>query len=173
MANDRLTSIKRTWEQVEASLHMAAEIMKLRRPEGDSPVLEVGQQVWLKGKNLQTVYPKTKLAPKRFGPFAITDAIGKVNFRLELPPSWKIHPVFHASLLTPFKETPEYGPAYERRPPDLESGEHEVEAIIRSKLNRRFRELLRYFIKWKTYADVENTWEPASNLRNAMDIVVE
>src|ERR1700749_1278773 len=172
-ANDRLTSIKQTWEQVEASLHMAAEIMKLRRPEGESPVFDVGQQVWLEGKNLQTVYPKTKLAPKRFGPFAITAAIGKVNYRLKLPPTWRIHPVFHASLLTPFKETPEHGPAYERAPPDLESGEHEVEAIIRRKLDRRFAEPLRYFIKWKTYAEADNTWDPASNLGNAADLVEE
>lgn len=103
----------------------------------------------------------------------IMDAIGKVNFRLELPPSWTIHPLFHTSLLTPFKETPEYGPGYERTPPDLESGEHEVEAIVRTKLDRRFAEPLRYFVKWKTYSDAENTWEPASNLGNAVDIVKE
>ncbi|KAK2993339.1 hypothetical protein RJ640_002708 [Escallonia rubra] len=35
------------------------------------------------------------------GPFPIMAKVGKVSYRLELPPRLKIHPVFHVSLLKP------------------------------------------------------------------------
>jgi hypothetical protein len=44
----------------------------------------------------------TKLAPKRYRPFTIVKKISDVVFQLELPHQWKIHNVFHASLLTPY-----------------------------------------------------------------------
>ena len=42
-----------------------------------------GDQVWLEGTNLQLSHPTTKLAPKRYGPFTITDVISPV-VRLKL-----------------------------------------------------------------------------------------
>ena len=53
-------------------------------------------------------------------------------YELELPSQWKVHPVFHASLLTPYVETAAHGPNYTRPLPDLVEGEAEweVEAIL-------------------------------------------
>jgi hypothetical protein len=84
-------------------------------------------QVWLEGTNLRLPHQALKLAPKRYGPFQITQEISPVAYRLELPAAWNIHNVFHASLLTPYLETTAHGPNYAKPPPDLIEGEEEYE----------------------------------------------
>jgi hypothetical protein len=81
-----------------------------------------------------------------------------------LPPQWKIHPVFHASLLMPYVETNEHGPNYTRPPPDMIEGEeqYEVKAI---QAHWHYRHKLQYLIKWKGYPESNNTWEPVDNLQ--------
>jgi hypothetical protein len=65
------------------------------------PDYEVGDEVLLNMKNIQTVRPTRKLAPKLYGPFCILAKIGKSPYRLELQSHWRIHNVFHTSLLEP------------------------------------------------------------------------
>ena len=57
-----------------------------------------GDKVWLDSRNLKTVYHK-KMKPKQEGPFPITEVLGQVTYRLQLPATWQIHNVFHAALL--------------------------------------------------------------------------
>jgi hypothetical protein len=95
-------------------------------------MLELGQKVWLEVKNLALPYGSIKLAPRRQGPFEITQVISLVTYKLALPPQWTIHPVFHASLLTPYIEMEQHGANYSRPPPDLMEDEeqYEVETIL-------------------------------------------
>ncbi len=56
--------------------------------KGKSPaanVFNLGQKVWLKAKNLALLYGSVKLAPRRHGPFPITQVISPVTYKLALP----------------------------------------------------------------------------------------
>jgi hypothetical protein len=76
------------------------------------PNYQLGQQVWLEARNLTLPYGTIKLAPKCYRPFRVIKVISPVAYKLELSHQWTIHPVFHASLLTPYKETEEHGPNF-------------------------------------------------------------
>src|SRR6266851_4797127 len=124
------------------------------------------QKVWLEARNLALPYGSVKLAPRRHGPFPITQVISPVTYKLALPHQWTIHPIFHASLLTPYSETKEHGENYSRPPPDLVGGgeQYEVEAI-RSHRHQGRGKQLQYLVKWLGYPESDNTWEPAGHLQ--------
>jgi len=68
-----------------------------------------------------------KLAPRWYGPFRVATEVSDIAYCLELLSGWKIHNVFHASLLTPYNETQKHGPNFLEPPPDLINGEEEWE----------------------------------------------
>jgi hypothetical protein len=82
-----------------------------------------------------------------------------VNYCLELPTQWSIHPVFHIDLLTPYHETLIHGTNYQCPPPDLVEGEeeYEVETVLASRCFGRGKKL-QYLVKWKGYPDSDNQW---------------
>jgi hypothetical protein len=143
----------------------AVEAINRTAHQTPPPQFKVDQEVWLEAKNLQLPYQTPKLAPKRHGPFCISKQVSPVAYQLQLPDAWKIHNVFHASLLTPYHETPQHGPNYIKPPPELIEGEHEyeVEAIVNHCLYGK-RRTLQYLLKWKGYPHADNTWEPAAQV---------
>ena len=130
-------------------------------------------QVWLEGKNLKFPHQVMKLAPKRYGPFKIIKEISPVAYWLQLPLTWTIHDVFHASLLSPYSETPTHSPNFSWPPPDLIEGEEEYEVeSIKAHCYFGQNKRLQFLIWWKGYPESDNTWEPANSV-HALDLVKE
>ena len=122
-----------------------------------------GDKVWLEGRNLKLCYPSKKLAPKREWPFEIVQVISPMAYKLWLPPTWKIHDIFHTSLLSSYRETPEHGPNFSNPPSDLIGGkeEYEFDKILSYCGTWGWRQ---YLVSWKRYSTAENMWEPKGNL---------
>lgn len=152
----RLQLLHQLRAEIHASSCISAETTKKIALEKGYRPYQQGDLVWLEGKNITTTHPTAKLAPKQHGPFEVLESLRPVTFKLKLPHSWKIHPVFRASLLTPFVQTPEYGPSYAQLLPDIinEEKEYEIESIVNSRHNRQGR--LEYLVKWLGYPDLEN-----------------
>ncbi|GBE86918.1 hypothetical protein SCP_1001620 [Sparassis crispa] len=148
------------------AMHELARQQMADRVRQGSPKFTLGQKVWLDSRNLKVNYASRKIAPKREGPFEIVKVIGPANYRLKLPKTWRVHSVFHAALLSPYRENNIHGPNYVNPPPDVVDNEeeYEVEAILNHKT---YQGHLRYLVKWKGYSSAENSWEPTHNLQNA------
>src|ERR1700755_1629527 len=159
-AEERITLLRERHNQATDAINRTAQKGQPLKPQ-----YVPGDQVWLEATNLKIKHQKTKLNPKRYGPFRITKVISPVAYQLALPPSWGIHDVFHASLLTPYHETDTHGPNFSRPPPVLINGEEEyqVERIISHCLQGRSKKL-HFLIKWEGYPDSDNTWEPAQSV---------
>src|ERR1700682_620155 len=121
------------------------------------------EQVWLEGTNLKLPYDNRKLSPKRYGPFRVAAKILETSYQLDLPQSWKIHPVFHATLLTPYKETEVHGPNFIEPPPEIIEGEPEweVEKILSE---RRYRNKKQYLIRGKNYSPAHDSWTDIADI---------
>jgi Chromo (CHRromatin Organisation MOdifier) domain len=122
-------------------------------------------KVWLEAKNLKTTHLTTKLCPLRYGPFTIIEVLSPITYRLKLPPQWKIHDTFHASLLMPYKETDTHRANFPQPAPDLIDGqeEWEVEKVLDSRHKGRHKHL-QYLLEWKGYSDADNMWEDANQV---------
>ena len=122
-------------------------------------------QVWLKATHLKLQHQKMKLAPKHYGPFRVIKEVSPIAYKIQLPMSWGIHNMFHASLLSPYQETAAHGPNFSQPPPDLINGEEEykVECIVNHQRHGQSRQL-QYLIKWKGYPKSDNTWELADQV---------
>jgi len=124
----------------------------------------------LSGCNIKTCRPSKKLDDKNHGPFQIEKIISLLAVRLTLPRKWKIHNVFHVSLLEPYRTSEHRAPPHPskvlREADDIEqSEEYDVDKVM-SSVERGWRNHKRilYLVKWLDYLERKDwTEEPFDN----------
>lgn len=171
---DRIKAFQDLYAKMKENIKMALE---RHAKHFDTKVLpqpdfQIGEKVWLDARNLRTNRPARKLDFKRVGPFPILEKVGTRSYRLQLPKTMKVHPVFHVDLLEKYHPDPIPGRTPRPLPPVVVDGEEEfvVEYILDSRL---FKGQLQYFVHWKNYSVSDRSWEPAQYLKNAPDLVAE
>jgi transposase InsO family protein len=140
---------------------------------------EVNNEVLLSSAHIhlasQATRPSKKLQHRFIGPYRVIQKISPVAYKLELPDTLKIHPVFHVSILRPYlsPDTVEHRPATLPPPEPItinDAEEFEVDKILdhRTRHNRQ-----EYLVKWVGYPDHDASWEPAAHLDHAQDCIAE
>ena len=126
------------------------------------PVYEVGDWVYVKVQPYRqlTLRPMAnqKLSHRFYGPFQIMERIGPVAYRLDLPTTSRVHPVFHVSLLRA-----RLGPKTSVGPIIHEPPEDEVVEPVRVLAKHRIRVEGRLetqiLVEWLGRAADQATWE--------------
>ena len=162
-------------ETLEQSRKSARHFADKRRSE--SFEINVGDLVMLSSEHIRTTRPTRKFSERYIGPYKVLEQVSKVAFRLELPLEMRrVHPVFHISLLEPFKtsnipgRTPQPPPHLEFEDEDIFEPKQIVDSRFRNKGKK-----IEYRVEWAGYENHPDryTWEPAINLKDASDIVIE
>jgi hypothetical protein len=137
----------------------------------------VGDDVLLCTKNIKLKSPGTKkLMPKYIGPFKVTQLVGPpptadgphvnpVAVKLALPPSMRIHNVFHVSLVKPYRSD---GTVQPPSPLLYETdGSHiwEVQDLIDTRQRKiGKRSVTEYLVRWARFGPEHDSWEPSKNI---------
>jgi len=130
------------------------------------PEYQIGDLVMLNGRNIKTRRPSRKLDHKNHGPFQVEKIVSPLAVRITLPRKWKIHNVFHVSLLEPYRTSEHRVPPDPskilREADDIEQNEeYDVDKVLVS--TRKGRHVL-YLVKWLDYPDRKDwTEEPYDN----------
>jgi hypothetical protein len=92
---------------------------------------------------VKTKRPMNKLDHKKMGPYKVLQAVGKLAYKLKLPPQMKIHPVFDVSFLEPYRIPAD--PKRRIEPPEVEKIEGEENHVVRevadSRVNRNKKKI--------------------------------
>jgi len=136
----------------------------------EPPAYQVGDLVMLSGRHIKTRRPTKKLDHKNHGPFQIEKIVSPLAVRLTLPRKWKIHNVFHVSLLEPYRTSEHRAPPDPskvlREADDIEqSEEYDVDEVMASaEHGRGNRKRILYLVKWLDFPERKDwTEEPFDN----------
>lgn len=125
---------------------------------------QVGDKVFLRKKGFVTNSPTTKLDSQFVGPFKIIENRNG-SFVLDLPNSYKMNNLFHASRLRRDPDNPLPGQQEPTPEPEEIDGEPEWE-VTRILDSRVRRGKLEYQVEWRG-CDPDDEWYPARNFKNA------
>ena len=122
--------------------------------------------------------PNRKLGQQFVGPFTVTGRIGRLAYRLDLPTTWRVHPVISVAQLEPWpNENDPFGrPQPNTQPTVIVQGqeEYEIERLLRKRTIRRGRRYsTEYLVRWVGWGPEHDSWFNVKDLGNARDLVEE
>nr|XP_016489435.1 PREDICTED: uncharacterized protein LOC107809347 [Nicotiana tabacum] len=164
-AEDTVTHRQQMQQLLKDNLTKAQEMMKYyadkRRTNRE---FQVGDLVYLKLQPYRqtslALRRNLKLSSKYYGPYKILARIGKVSYKLDLPPESKVHPVFHVSLLK--KKVGDRVVVQTTLPLTGEDGKFLVKpvAILQRQLIKRDNSVVvRVLGQWSNLPPEDATWE--------------
>jgi hypothetical protein len=166
---DHIENQQQVLQILKDNLTMAQNRMKQQADQHRSErSFEVGDWVFLrlqpyKQMSLKQAKKDNKLSPKYYGPYKVLQKIGTMAYKLELPASSRVHPVFHVSCLK--KVIGDKIPVQTIFPELDEEGKMilEPEAITDTRIRQlRNRSISEYLIKWRKLLAEDSTWEDES-----------
>nr|KYP53324.1 Transposon Ty3-G Gag-Pol polyprotein [Cajanus cajan] len=168
---DQLTKRDQLLDQLKCNLTKAQQRMKHQADKKRSDMqFQVGDQVLVKlqpyRQHSVVLRKHQKLSMRYFGPFKVLGKVGVVAYKLELPETARIHPVFHISQLKPFKgisnapymplplTTSELGPFLQ------------PVAILHARTILQGSKLLsQVLVQWDPSSNVPNSWEDVTFIK--------
>ena len=132
---------------------------------------EEGQWVYVKlkpGRQISVAAPRhPKLSKRFFGPFQVVERIGRVAYRLQLPPESRIHPVFHSSLLRAhYGDPPAHGGDWPLQTQDQQPLRKPL-CFLSSRLDSTTTPPTRWVLtQWEGEPPEDTTWELWDELRD-------
>lgn len=177
-AGERVRLLQMVREDIQSAAKLSIERVKENydRHTTQNKDFKPGTKVWLEATNILIGRPSKKLSQKRLGPYPIKRKIGSAAYELTLPKSLRIHPVFHASLLTLYKPNTLKGRKQELPPPPElidNQPEFEVEHILDHypPSAKSPADIKKYLVHWKGYGTQDDSWEPRSHLSHSREIL--
>jgi hypothetical protein len=175
---DHIENQQQILQILKDNLTMAQNRMKQQEDQHHSErSFEVGDWVFLrlqpyKQMSLKQAKKDNKLSPKYYGPYKVLQKIGTMAYKLELPSSSRVHPVFHVSCLK--KVIGDKIPVQTILPELDEEGKIilEPKAITDTRICQlRNRSISEYLIKWRKLPAEDSTWEDESFIQKHPELL--
>jgi hypothetical protein len=175
---DHIENQQQVLQILKDNLTMAQNRMKQQADQHRSErSFEVGDWVFLrlqpyKQMSLKQAKKDNKLSPKYYGPYKVLQKIGTMAYKLELPASSRVHPVFHVSCLK--KVIGNKIPVQTILPKLDKEGKIilEPEAITDTRIRQlRNRSISEYLIKWRKLPAKDSTWEDESFIQKHPELL--
>jgi hypothetical protein len=138
---------------------------------------QVGDKVMLRLHRGYSIELPTnpKLSPQFVGPFQVLERVGRLAYRLAIPPHWRIHPVISIAHLEPAAKDP-FDRLRSNCPSatNVDGGDpegfasYEIEKLVNKKVENG---VTSYRVRWLGYGPEYDWWYRLEDLDNAMDLV--